>query len=146
MHLPKVYVIIPAFKALLIVYRGSRRLSCWVVQPFHVREGKEMMKMIKPALALWVLLFSVSAVEAETTTEAAAPVDVAQADDGTVEFLIADSVIEALSKQCVAESKEDKVVAEELSNFMEICMAVKIEEQMDLAYEKAVAEAEATDN
>lgn len=105
--------------------------------------------MIKPALVLWVLLFGASAVMAETTTEAAteaaAPVEMTETDDDTVEFVIADSVMEALSEQCLAESKEDKVDAEELDNFMEICMSVKVQEQMDLAYEKAVAEAEAED-
>lgn len=98
-----------------------------------------MMKMIKPALVLWVSLLGASAVMAETTTGAVEPIVVTLADDGTVEYSIADSVIEALSTQCLAESEEDQVVAEELDSFMEICMAVKIEEQMNLAYAKAVA-------
>lgn len=103
-----------------------------------------MMKMIKPILVLWVSLLGVSAVMAETE-EAVEPVEVTETDGDTVEFEIADSVMEALSEQCLAESKEDKVDAEELDNFMEICMSVKVQEQMDLAYEKAVAEAEAED-
>ena len=98
--------------------------------------------MIKLALVLGVLLFGAPVVMAETTADSSGLIEVIEADDGTVEFLIGDDVMEALRVICVAESKEDQVVAEGLDEFMEICMAVKVEEQMDLAYAKAVAEAE----
>jgi hypothetical protein len=144
----KVCVIIPAFATLLITVKVTDFHACGM-KPFYERQDKEMMKMTKPALVLWALLFGVPAVMAETTTEeTVVPAEATQADletgdDDTVEFVIADSVMEALSEQCLAESKEDKVADEELDNFMEICMVVKVQEQMDLAYEKAVAEAEA---
>lgn len=103
------------------------------------------MKGLKTSLVLWGLLLTAPVVMAEATADVAGVgmIEVIEADDGTVEFLIDDSVIGALRKQCVVESKEDKVVEGQLEEFMEICMAVKVEEQMDLAYAKAVADAEA---